>query len=516
MLSSQIREPNNPQYVAKEIEQFIEDNQLDLATKKLMDFATDFGRYRNRRSEALDIRRSYNQWREENRLYKGSQKVREDLTCLVQRMVDFIDQILNENPRFSQKKIIDIQDEQKNNINYENNTSQINPQPSTIDRGSEISSTSDHQETINDQMESVHQSQEDSDKDSSRDSWQKKRERFRESQQDEPIAPVVQDPDLTSDYFNTVFLGQNIKKKYRGKSTDFTLFVDQLRLNYGEITSLVGENGNGKTTLLRIVAGQLKESSGKIEYPALSRKRKPKNRDFISIKQQIAYIPQELPKWSGLLIDNLHFSAAIHGITGEDNEFEVDFIISRLGLDKYRNSIWSEISGGFKMRFALAKALLWNPKILVLDEPLANLDVNTQMLFLEDLRDIADSTENRKAIILSSQHLHEVESITDNIIFISNGSASYNGSLQNFGEDRTANSFEFVCNLSKNELMNVLEEIDYSKIDIVIHYHYIITTSRSVTSGILFTLFSEKGIDVSFFRDISKSTRRLFSDQASK
>lgn len=513
MLSSQIREPDNPQFVAREIEQFIEDNQLDLATKKLMDFATNFGRYRNRRSEALDIRRSYNQWREDNRLYKGSQKVKEDLTGLVQRIVDFIDQILNENRNPSQKEIIHIQNKKQNDINPENDISQTSPQVTMPIQESSISPTSD-QETINDQIKSRPQSKQYSGQDISSDPWQAKRERFKDTQKNKPTAPVGQSPELRRDYFNTVFLGRNIKKKYSGKSTDFTLFVDELSLKYGEITSLVGENGNGKTTLLRIVASQLKESSDKIEYPALARKRQSKNIDFISIKQQIAYIPQELPKWSGLLIDNLHFSAAIHGITGEDNEFEVNFIISRLGLDKYRNSTWSEISGGFKMRFALAKALLWNPKILVLDEPLANLDVNTQMLFLEDLRDFADSTENRKSIILSSQHLHEVESITDNIIFIRNGSASYNGSLQDFGEDRTDNSFEFVCNLSKSELMNVLEDIDYSKIDIVIHYHYIITTSRAVTSAMLFSLFSEKGIDISFFRDISKSTRRLFSDQA--
>ena len=229
MLSSQIREPNNPQYVAKQIEQFIEDNQLDLATKKLMDFATNFGRYRNRRGEALDIRRSYNEWREDNRRYQGSPNIKEDLKRLVSRMVDFIDQILNENPDFSDQGIIDIQEDENNDIYTETNISSTSPQPSTTDQGSGISSTSNHQETINDQMTSVNQSKEDSDKKTSRDAWLNKRERFREAQQDKSIAPVVQEPNLTSDYFNTVFLGQNIEKKYRGKSTNFTLFVDELR-----------------------------------------------------------------------------------------------------------------------------------------------------------------------------------------------------------------------------------------------------------------------------------------------
>ena len=83
-----------------------------------------------------------------------------------------------------------------------------------------------------------------------------------------------------------------------------------------------------------------------------------------------------------MLVDNLHFAAAIHGIRGKENEDEVDFIIWRLGLDKYRNATWNEISGGFKMRFSLGRALVYNPRLLILDEPLANLDVNTQLLFL--------------------------------------------------------------------------------------------------------------------------------------
>ena len=348
---------------------------------------------------------------------------------------------------------------------------------------------------------------------SPKDSFFQKKEAFRQKRQrgihkgDETSQVGAIQPETIA------FYAKDLEKTYKGKSTEFRLFIEQLELKFGEITALVGENGNGKTTLLRMVAGQLKETSGEIKYPALLRNKSRKKLDYHRIKQQIAYIPQELPRWSGLLIDNLHFSAAVHGIKGEKNEFEVEFILNRLGLEKYRNSTWNEISGGFRMRFALAKVLLWNPKILVLDEPLANLDVNTQMLFLEDLRDIADSLENRKTILLSSQHLHEVEGVTDKIVFISNGKDVYNGKLSNFGEERVDNSFELVCNLSKNELSSILNRIDYRAIDVVINLHYIITVPREVTSKVLFRLFAESDINVSFFRDISKSTRRLFSDQ---
>ncbi|NEP89665.1 MAG: ATP-binding cassette domain-containing protein [Okeania sp. SIO2C2] len=218
-----------------------------------------------------------------------------------------------------------------------------------------------------------------------------------------------------------------------------------------------------------------------------------------------------MPKWTGTLVDNLHFAAAIHGIRGEENEDEVDFIIWRLGLDKYRNATWNEISGGFKMRFALAKALVCNPRFLILDEPLANLDVNTQLLFLQDLRYLADSLAHPKTILLSSQHLYEVENITDNIIFIKEGSVIYNGNLEDFGKDREENAFELGCNLSKNELMDLLEEISYTQIEIVGHNQYIISASKNVGSNEMIKVFIDNDITLKYFRDISKSTRRLFN-----
>ncbi|GFZ99221.1 ATP-binding cassette domain-containing protein [Okeania sp. KiyG1] len=220
-----------------------------------------------------------------------------------------------------------------------------------------------------------------------------------------------------------------------------------------------------------------------------------------------------MPQWTGKLVDNLHFAAAIHGIRGEKNEDEVDFILWRLGLDKYRNATWNEISGGFKMRFALAKVLVCNPRFLILDEPLANLDVNTQLLFLQDLRYLADSLAHPKTILLSSQHLYEVESITDNIIFIKEGAVIYNGNLEDFGKDKEENAFELGCNLSKNELMDLLEEISYTQIEMVGHNQYIINASKNIGSNEMIKVFIDNDITLKYFRDISKSTRRLFKKE---
>jgi ABC-2 type transport system ATP-binding protein len=520
MSDNQLRNPENPNYVAQEIELLIADNQLDLATKKLMDFAVNFGRYSNFKVEALEIRRNFTQWREEHRSFPDSPRVQENSTKLVSRMGDFLYQVLDMNLNVPSKKTSSVLGACTRSAGktYARESLTKSAADSTLPFLDMSKQTLEKVHEPNQQLPSYIIANDGlsggsiDDHPKLRDRFKQKKENFRNNRQtgkDNHLNSVEEGRPNAS---NIAFYGKNIEKQYRGKTSDFRLFVESLELKFGEITSLVGENGNGKTTLLRIASGQLKETSGEIRYPALLGSKSSNRLDYNRIKQQIAYIPQELPRWSGLLIDNLHFSAAAHGIKGEANEFEVDFILNRLGLEKYRNATWSEISGGFRMRFALAKVLLWNPKIIVLDEPLANLDVNTQMIFLEDLRDIADSLENRKTILLSSQHLHEVESITDNIIFVKDGSAIYNGRLTDFGEDRKENGFEIICDLSRKELLKLLREhISEVTIDVVIYNHYIINTPRSVTSRYILNILSSKDTGVSLFRDISKSTRRLFS-----
>src|SRR5690606_22151851 len=123
------------------------------------------------------------------------------------------------------------------------------------------------------------------------------------------------------------------------------------------------------------------------------------------------FIPQRIPKWYGLLKDNLHFSAAIAGLTGAENELMVDFMLERLNLTQYALLTWEQISSGYRTRFELARILLQKPQLLILDEPLANLDINAQQTILNDLRFITKSAYNPMGILLSSQQLHEVEKV---------------------------------------------------------------------------------------------------------
>ncbi|MEM7040556.1 MAG: ABC transporter ATP-binding protein, partial [Bacteroidota bacterium] len=178
-----------------------------------------------------------------------------------------------------------------------------------------------------------------------------------------------------------------VKLSKHYKKFGFELRDVSVSLERGEILGLVGANGSGKTTFLEMVAGNLRPDSGDIYFPDFFDE-KVRLADWKLLKSRIAYVPQDLPKLYGSLVDTIQFFAAKRGVLGAQNVREVDFIIHRLGLEKHIRKTWKQLSGGFKLRFALAAALVWKPALLILDEPLANLDPRAKRTITQDLRSL--------------------------------------------------------------------------------------------------------------------------------
>jgi ABC-2 type transport system ATP-binding protein len=298
----------------------------------------------------------------------------------------------------------------------------------------------------------------------------------------------------------TIYSTKKLGKKY----SSFTLHPFDLSLTLGKVYGVVGENAAGKTTLLRLIAHDLLSDSGDFQY-FFSEK---KILDWEIAPQHIAYITQELPDWKGKLYEMVIFSAVSHGLKPQEAIVSTERIMERLAISDLGNRKWSEISGGYKLRFALAAALVWHPKLLVMDEPLANLDVATQHLMLECIKALAKDETHPMCVVISSQHLVEIENISDDLIYVENGKLLFSGNKQTFGADRNENVFELNCvaELAVLQAIFASEKINITKRG----YDFVLTSPLDVKANDLCKLLIINEIEINYFRNISQSSKKMF------
>ena len=445
----------------EEIKGFVQDNNLNDATVRLIDICKDFEPSESDLNDAILFRKDFTKLVPEIRVYGYNEKNRAWELTLSRGVLEHADQI--------KSKILNRQEETKELVGKQD----VNEGSGTEQNALEVQSDTD------------------------------------------PVKQFVQTgkkPAILSknleDY--VVCEGRGVAYKYNNKG-DFGLGPLSFQLREREITSLVGENGNGKTTLIRLIAGMRNPLLGSIRYPQLSED----DLNWYKIKSQIAYIPQEIPAWEGSLRHLLSFSASAKGVRESNLEKELDYIITRLGLEQYLDKDWGELSGGYKTRFELARMLVWNPKLLVLDEPLSNLDINAQIIFLKDLRSLADSLVHPISVVISSQHLHEVEAISDKVMFLEDGQIKFYDKLSEMGKNREMNAFEVKCKIGEKEvtrdqLYTILKGLDINYID-DINICIVIYTSTKVTANeVVNSIENYNDCKLEYFRDISLSTKLLF------
>lgn len=289
---------------------------------------------------------------------------------------------------------------------------------------------------------------------------------------------------------------KNVIKKYH---SDFTLGPINLNINTGEIIGLVGENGNGKTTLLRSLCKELHPTSGDVFFLF--------NYDSdYDLRTKLVYIPQRTATWRGSMYENLQFTASCYGYKPEENNLVVDLVMTRLGLRKFRSYKWNGLSSGYKMRFELARMLLRKPQILLIDEPLANLDILAQQTVLDDFKHIANSPFRPIAIVLSSQQLYEVEKTSSQVVFLKNG-------LQRNLTEEDSEEKQFIVEFETTETISVLNEKLATLHLISLEQNggtLIATFPNDVTIATFMKACINEQIELNYLRNISNSTRRFF------
>lgn len=304
------------------------------------------------------------------------------------------------------------------------------------------------------------------------------------------------------------FAAKDVTKSYRRGG--FVLKPISFELRVGEITGVIGRNASGKTTLLQIILGALSPDSGRTEYPALTR---VGGKSWVNIKRQMADVAQLPDRWPGKLRPNLCYVAAMHGIRGKENEQLIDWHLERYGLTDYESSAWEEISGGYKVRFELVRALVTRPRLLVLDEPLAYLDVIARQEFLKNLRAIAASMETPLPIIITSQHLYEIEAVADQMILLDNGDCVFAGNLEDIAQKVKTKNIEVTLKAPQPAVAAALKHLKLIAIDGTVEGYILSFESSQKPDAVYIALYQAFGDKLVDFRDISSSSRSLFGDR---
>jgi ABC-2 type transport system ATP-binding protein len=224
---------------------------------------------------------------------------------------------------------------------------------------------------------------------------------------------------------------EGLRKRYRGiTAVDGVSFAVQR----GEIVGLLGPNGAGKTTIINMLLGVLEPSAGRIAIAghdlAGRRARALAATNFAAV---YAPLPGNLTVWQ-----NLRFFGLVYGV--RDLRARIARQIERFGLAPFRNTKCGLLSSGEQTRVALAKAMLNDPALLLLDEPTASLDPASAQEVRATIRSLA--AERRMGILWTSHNMGEVEAVCGRVMFLSRGRILLEGDPRELPGQHGADSLE--------------------------------------------------------------------------
>ncbi|OGO77046.1 MAG: ABC transporter [Clostridiales bacterium GWB2_37_7] len=212
---------------------------------------------------------------------------------------------------------------------------------------------------------------------------------------------------------------KNLHKRY-GK----TYAVSDLNLSIpeGEIFGFVGPNGAGKSTTMKIICGLLTATSGEVYVDGVDALRQNKK-----IKEKIGYMPDFFGVYDDLKVDEyLDFYASVYKIKEENKRKIIADLLELVDLSRKKDSYVDNLSRGMKQRLCLARSLIHNPKILILDEPASGLDPRARVEMKAILRNLKDMG---KTILISSHILSELAEMCTSIGIIDNGKMVISGTV---------------------------------------------------------------------------------------
>ena len=278
-----------------------------------------------------------------------------------------------------------------------------------------------------------------------------------------------------------------------------------LAVKEGDFFALLGPNGAGKSSTIGIIASLVTKSAGKVKIFDIDT-----DENFPEAKRLLGVVSQEI-NFNNFekVIDIVTTQAGFYGIPLKESLLKTEITLKRLGLWEKRNDQARTLSGGFKRRLMIAKALIHEPRLLILDEPTAGVDIELRREMWEFLKEInAQGT----TIILTTHYLEEAEQLCKNIAIIDHGELVENTSMKDL--------------LSRLDVQGFVLDIDQSLDQPPSIANFPITLEDSTTLNVvikkdqsindLFDQLSALGITVSSMRNESNRLEEMFIEMVKK
>ncbi|QZT35916.1 ATP-binding cassette domain-containing protein [Halosquirtibacter xylanolyticus] len=194
-------------------------------------------------------------------------------------------------------------------------------------------------------------------------------------------------------------------------SKQYALDGVSFSLNEGEIVGFLGPNGAGKSTLMKIIGGAICSTSGEVKVLGVDVDKNPRE-----VQKNIGFLPEHNPLYDELYVrEYLRHVGELYGV--KDLKRSVEEVVKRCGITKEAQKKIGTLSKGYKQRVGLAQALIHDPKVLILDEPMNGLDPNQIIEIRELIREVSQG----KTVLFSSHIMHEVSQMCDRVVIIDNG-----------------------------------------------------------------------------------------------
>ena len=286
---------------------------------------------------------------------------------------------------------------------------------------------------------------------------------------------------------------KNLSKTYPGNIQ--ALKSIDLSVSSGDFYALLGPNGAGKSTAIGIISSLVTKSTGSVEILGIDI-----DTNHSKAKRKLGVVGQEVNfNQFETVYQVLTHQAGYYGMSLKDVKKNTDYYLQRLGLWDKRNEQGRNLSGGMKRRLMVAKALVNNPNLLILDEPTAGVDIELRRSLWEFLQEI---NNNGTTIILTTHYLEEAEKLCKNISIIDHGEIVRTSSMRSLLQELESEIYVFELKTPHEKIMNS-ENLDFKRIN---DSTYSIKIDKINTLNEVLTFFSTNNIEI---QSMTNETNRL-------